>query len=195
MTDTDIAKLREALEDLSNRPGAPWREVDPVVADVIEGAEELLIIREAGRKDMNVMVTGSRDWRDIDIIRQALITVSEGHTPSACFLVNGCASGADAIARSLSIALGWGKPFDFWPDYNLYEFAEANKVRNLDMVAFKPDKILAFPINKVRSGTWHAINAAKRAGYVEGETLFLYGEHVEPLEDYPKDPYLWESGT
>lgn len=67
------------------------------------------------------------------------------------------------------------------------------------MVAFKPHRILGFPINKVRSGTWHAINAAKRAGYVEGENLFLYSEQedfqIDIDAEYPKDPYLWESGT
>lgn len=148
---------------------------------------------------MNVMVTGSRDWRDIEIIRQALITVGLGHDPSTLFLVNGCASGADTIARSLSLSLGWGKPFDFWPDYANHEFAEANKLRNLEMIAFKPHRILVFPTRGSR-GTWHAVNAAKRAGYVNGENLILYSERedfrkTKSLEDYPDDPYLWESGT
>lgn len=45
------------------------------------------------------MVTGSRDWRDIDVIRNALFLRGTGPQMK---LLHGCASGGDAIARAMS---------------------------------------------------------------------------------------------
>jgi hypothetical protein len=127
---------------------------------------------------MRVMVTGSRDWRDMAVIRKALEDL-EMYNPSdqEWELVNGCASGADAIARSVAVHLGW-LPLDFWPDYVAFDFAEANKVRNVAMVDSRPDVILAFPTRGSR-GTWHAVRTAKERGYVLDDTLWIYSEQKE----------------
>lgn len=109
---------------------------------------------------MKIMVTGSRDWRDIQVISDALTETTEWRWWDHV-LFQGCASGADAIARS--IATHYVMPVkDFWPDYVKYEFAEANKRRNIEMVESRPDIVLAFPTARSR-GTWHAVNAAKAA--------------------------------
>lgn len=116
---------------------------------------------------MIIVVTGSRDWRDIGAIRDALFDVivnEESDRMSDYTLRQGCASGADAIARAL--ADHWGMTIDdYWPDYHRYEFAEANKVRNVAMMTTEPipDVCLAFPTERSR-GTWHAVNAAKAEG-------------------------------
>lgn len=137
---------------------------------------------------MNVMVTGSRDWRDIKIIKDALAWVDENWTGPHT-LIHGCASGADAIARALAKKRGWSAK-DVWPQYDAFPFAEANKLRNIEMIDLKPDLILAFPTRGSR-GTWHAVSAAKKAGYVEGANLFLYSEQREfrqtkDLADFPR---------
>lgn len=61
---------------------------------------------------MRVIVTGSRDWRNVDVIRQALQDLPPGST-----IVHGAASGADAIAHSLALFLGH-IPEPHWPDYS-----------------------------------------------------------------------------
>lgn len=122
---------------------------------------------------MKLMVTGGRDWRDIETIAQTLREVDE-KAEDLPTLIQGCASGADAIARSWAVYLGWLIE-DYWPDYKNYEFAEANKLRNIQMVDQSPDLIFAYPTQRSR-GTWHAVNYAKSQGYVEKVDLWTYAE-------------------
>lgn len=106
---------------------------------------------------MRVVVTGSRDWREIDLIVRELMEL-----PEQTRIAQGCASGADAIARSWTIKLGH-IPEDFWPDYAAgLSFADANKIRNLEMVRPGADLGLAFPTKRSR-GTWHCVTAMSRA--------------------------------
>ena len=111
---------------------------------------------------MRIMVTGSREWRDIKTLANALEGQDPGFYIGQITLLHGCASGADAIARSLAVARG-NDVEDFWPDYDRYDFATANKKRNLLMVEYDPDVCLAFPTKSSR-GTWHAVHAAEKAG-------------------------------
>lgn len=127
---------------------------------------------------LRLMVTGSRNWRDMRTIRQALARIEWENPHAESFsLINGCASGADAIARAYAVHLGW-EPEDYWPDYANYDFAEANKLRNMEMVDSEPTCIYAFPTKNSR-GTWHAVNYAKSQGYVLGDTLFIFNEQKE----------------
>jgi hypothetical protein len=113
---------------------------------------------------MRVMVTGSRDWRNRDVIGGALYELWDQDAPELAqmVLVHGCATGADAIARSWADGWGWSIE-DFWPNYMFYSVEEAPKKRNIAMVESEPDVVLAFPTKRSR-GTWHAVNAAKKAG-------------------------------
>lgn len=105
---------------------------------------------------MRVIVTGSRNWRDMDIIDLALAQLPKGTT-----IVHGCATGADAIARSYAVSLGLTVE-DYWPDYVNYEFAAANKKRNQEMVDDGADHCYAFPMSGSR-GTWDCITRARNA--------------------------------
>lgn len=105
---------------------------------------------------MRVIVTGSRDWRDMEIIDLALAQLPKGTT-----IVQGCATGADAIARSFALSLGL-KVEDHWPDYVNFEFAAANKRRNQEMVDAGADYCYAFPTRGSR-GTWDCVTRAKNA--------------------------------
>lgn len=109
-----------------------------------------------------IVVTGSREWRDIERIQTALIGFQQIYPEDEIILRQGCASGADAIARSIADFLAWNIE-DFWPDYTSYEFAEANKVRNIMMLVKypSPHQLYAFPTMSSR-GTWHTVSEAKK---------------------------------
>lgn len=111
-----------------------------------------------------IVVTGSRDWRNQSVIHNALISVQQEFPEETITLRQGCASGADAIARSLGEFFCFDIE-DYWPDYTSYEFAEANKVRNIEMLNTNPIpfRVLAFPTKRSR-GTWHCVNNARKIG-------------------------------
>lgn len=104
-----------------------------------------------------VLITGSRDWRDVDTIRQALTGL-----PAGSIIVHGAASGADAIAHSLALSLGH-VPEPHWPDYANDPVHLAPKVRNQYIVNLGADLCLAFPTVRSR-GTWHCLELAEAAG-------------------------------
>lgn len=114
-----------------------------------------------------IMVTGSREWRDMPTIAEALAELGKNTSPWDIRIMQGCASGADAIARAYAVHFGY-EVEDYWPEYHLYSFADANKRRNLTMVNSRPELVLAFPTARSR-GTIHAINAARRAGILVKE--------------------------
>lgn len=106
------------------------------------------------------MVTGSRRWRDIDAIKVALWSVIQPDaSPEDVTVIQGCATGADAIARSIALDIGC-EVEDFWPDYANFGFAEANMIRNMAMVDSAPTAVLAFPLPGSRR-TWHAVKYAE----------------------------------
>lgn len=110
---------------------------------------------------MIITVTGSRSWRDIGAIRDALWEAAGDALPWNITVRQGCASGADAIARAIAIDIGM-EVEDYWPDYAKYSFAEANKLRNIAMLSSpQPDLVLAFPTQTSR-GTWHCVTEAKK---------------------------------
>lgn len=106
---------------------------------------------------MRVIVTGSRKWRDVKIIAWELSKL-----PKPTTIVHGCATGADAIARSAAISLGH-IPEDHWPDYMSYDTNSAPKLRNQEMVDAGADLCLAFPTPGSR-GTWDCVERADEAG-------------------------------
>lgn len=111
---------------------------------------------------MIVVVTGSRMWRDIARMQKSFDALHHAHPEAMFTLRQGCASGADAIARSIAKFYTWDVE-DYWPDYMSYDFAEANKVRNIKMLEDypRPDYVLAYPTKSSR-GTWHCVNEAKK---------------------------------
>ena len=104
-----------------------------------------------------VLITGGRDWRDVDTIRRALAGLPDGS-----IIVHGAASGADAIAHSLALSLGH-TPEPHWPDYANDPARLAPKERNQYMVNLGADLCLAFPTARSR-GTWHCVRLAQTAG-------------------------------
>ena len=106
---------------------------------------------------MRVIVTGSRDWRDYETIRNRLAEL-----PPESIIVHGAATGADAMAHAAATALGFTLEPHF-PDYEKYKVSKAPLRRNQHMVDLGADLCLAFPM-KGSQGTWHCVNRAENAG-------------------------------
>jgi hypothetical protein len=104
-----------------------------------------------------ILITGGRDWKDSNLIRQALLENGPG------IVVHGACRGADTLANDAAQALGWpteAHPANFYP-LGKYDRAAGNK-RNAKMVALGADICLAFP-DPQSKGTWNCVNLAKRA--------------------------------
>lgn len=108
---------------------------------------------------MRVLVTGSRDWYDTDVIRQHLLCF---HSWIPARLVSGhCNSGADHFAEMIAAELDWEierHPAD-WRRYG----NSAGFVRNSYMVGLGADVCLAFILDQSKGATMTA-DLAEKAG-------------------------------
>lgn len=95
----------------------------------------------------------SRIWRDAFAFVSAL--------PSGTVIVSGGAQGIDAAARIAAKRVAHAL-IEHLPDYDRHGAKQAPLARNL-LIVRDADEIHAWPAPWSR-GTWHAINAARRAG-------------------------------
>lgn len=105
---------------------------------------------------MKVLVCGSRDWPDPDMIRARLNLF-----PFRCEIIHGGARGADHWAGVFANALGHEERV-FPADWR-GKGKRAGYLRNLAMLDQQPDLVLAFQRNGSR-GTQHTIDEARRRG-------------------------------
>jgi Ni,Fe-hydrogenase III small subunit len=102
-----------------------------------------------------LLVTGSRDWADEDMVRRAL---AEHSQPEVVLVFGACPTGADAMAEAC-----WPGPVERHPaDWRRYG-RSAGPRRNAEMVAAGADLCLAFIRNGSRGAT-HTAGLAERAG-------------------------------
>lgn len=113
-----------------------------------------------------ILITGSRDWTDIDTIYAALEQQLADH--GEITVVHGGAAGADRIAGDWAkAAITDQRPVRlevYPPDWDSHG-RKAGIIRNQQMVNTKPDVVLAFPLGASR-GTRHCMRAAANAGIV-----------------------------
>lgn len=119
-----------------------------------------------------ILVTGSRDWEDMPTIQQVL----EEYGPGV--VVHGGASGADRLASSLAVEIGWGHDPHPVTSKEWREIGKrAGPLRNQRMVDLGADVCIAFPrLDSV--GTYDCAARAKRAGI-----LLVIIPHSEVDED------------
>jgi hypothetical protein len=106
---------------------------------------------------MIVLVTGGRDYSDVNKIRETLDKVHKEHHIQ--LLVHGCATGADTLAASWAIIRGIqpaGCPA-LWDFYG----KPAGAIRNRAMLWIKPELCVAFPGD---DGTANMVGQARSAG-------------------------------
>lgn len=111
---------------------------------------------------MKVLVTGGRDYADIDRVFSTLDHI-HADTPIT-YLINGGASGADSIGKHWAMKRGiqpvtCDALWDFWGSIN--QKRRAGPERNKAMLGLKPDQVVAFPGG---SGTAGMVALAKAAG-------------------------------
>lgn len=104
---------------------------------------------------MRILVTGSRNYKDITKVSEVLSSYEGTHT-----LVHGGAKGLDDLANQVATALGW-KTEVFPADWKNQGKA-AGPLRNQQMVNTNPDICIAFPLEGSR-GTWDCVKRAKNS--------------------------------
>ena len=89
-----------------------------------------------------VLVTGARDWANIEVIRQTLLKEQQNNPKKDYVLVHGNARGADKMAAMVAMELCWeiiAVPAD-WKKYG----RAAGPIRNRQMVEMNIDFCYAF---------------------------------------------------
>lgn len=109
---------------------------------------------------VRVLVTGSRDWTDVSVVRSALQWVIASFPGHSYVLIHGDARGLDKIAGEEARALGWG--VEVYPADWKRLGRRAGPIRNGEMVALGATLCLSFPV-KGAKGTWDCSKQAKDA--------------------------------
>ena len=109
---------------------------------------------------MKVLITGDRDWTDIESIRAWLAKLQDwGYTT----VIEGGARGADRIAESEARKMGM-KVIEIPADWGRYGKG-AGAIRNQEMLELKPDLVVAFHSDLERSkGTADMVRRARKEG-------------------------------
>lgn len=113
-----------------------------------------------------ILVTGSREWRDVEAVRYALLRVWQklGCPADQVVVVNGMARGLDTIARTVAIELGMrveDHPVTA-ADWDRYGKAAGHR-RNAVMVAAGAVCCVAFPLGE-SNGTRGCMRLCEAAG-------------------------------
>ena len=108
-----------------------------------------------------VLITGSRDWQDVDAVATAMLQVHKDHGPRPTLVSGACPSGADKIAEGIAEWLGW--PVERHPADWEQHGRSAGLRRNAEMVALGADLCLAFIRNNSK-GASHTACLAQYAG-------------------------------
>jgi hypothetical protein len=109
---------------------------------------------------MKILVCGSRHWakRQPIATRLSFFNVNEHHT-----IIEGGAPGADTVARSVALKLGFDV-ITLWANWER-DGKAAGPIRNRKMLSMKPDLVLAFHEDLSKSkGTADTVREAQRLG-------------------------------
>jgi hypothetical protein len=123
-------------------------------------------------KNIKLLVCGSRDWTDRDLIYDWLNSFNMSEEWLGITLIHGAARGADTIAALVAKSFAWNiKPYPAeWEKYGKI----AGPIRNREMIKENPDIVLAFHSNlKESKGTKDMVLLAVSAGI---ETHLITGK-------------------
>lgn len=102
-----------------------------------------------------IVVTGGREYADMDVVRHAFDSLLIGTSDT---IVNGGCRGADELCRLIAVERGVNVE-TMKADWNRYG-RSAGPIRNSQMIASKPDIVMAFPGGR---GTSNCVNLARDA--------------------------------
>jgi len=112
---------------------------------------------------LRVLICGSRDWTDEDLVLRRLKTLKGDRHPEEVTVIHGACKGADHIAGLVAQSLGFrvvAVPAD-WKKYG----KAAVPIRNRKMLELDPHYVIAFHDDLDSSrGTKDMVNAALDAG-------------------------------
>lgn len=110
-----------------------------------------------------LLVTGSRDWENVAVLREALYAAWRrlNQDDWSVVLVHGAARGADSMAASLWAEQGF--PVEPHPAEWETLGRAAGPIRNSEMVGLGADEALAFPM-PASIGTYDCIEKVVKAG-------------------------------
>lgn len=104
-----------------------------------------------------VLITGSRDWNNLELIRKELNLIVESWGNEITILSGHCPTGADKMCEDVAKDLGWN--IELYPaDWSQYG-KSAGFIRNRQMVNHGADICLAF----IKNGSRGASGTAKLA--------------------------------
>ena len=116
---------------------------------------------------MRMLITGSRDYKDKEIIIDAIEKYLGNEYIEDVIIIEGGARGADRIAQQHALDMGYiveTYPAN-WDKYG----KNAGSIRNQEMVDSGADICLAFPLEG-SIGTYDCIRRAKKSGI---ETIII----------------------
>lgn len=165
-----------------------------------DSTESLAQPQAPAPKQYRVLVTGSREWTDMNVIDQALdaalaLLQAPVTMQDTVSLVHGAAKGLDALAAQVAGSRGWkveGYPARWnehtaeCPAWHLTPEPKptckmAGHRRNHEMIALGADLVVAFPMGEESSGyskgTWGCARAAMKA---ELPTVVVWKESFHP---------------
>lgn len=110
---------------------------------------------------MRILITGSRDHHDYNLVSQAIHNVVENSNSDEIIIVEGGARGADRLARNYGEKMGYTIETHNadWKQYG----KRAGFLRNQKMVNLGADICLAFPLENSR-GTHDCVKRARQFG-------------------------------
>ena len=106
---------------------------------------------------MKVLVTGSRNWTDKEAVEINIARTKPD------IIIEGGARGADTIAKEYAHKT-FRKVIEVKPEWDKYG-KKAGAIRNAEMIAMKPDVVLAFSTDLSKDkGTRDTVNKALQKG-------------------------------
>ena len=106
-----------------------------------------------------VAMTGSRNWTDVQFIKDTLDSLVERVNAEKYILIHGGTRGADILCAKAAKKLGWTTIVHL-PKWNKHGSA-AGPIRNQLIINEEPDVLLAFPMPESR-GTYDTIRKAEK---------------------------------
>lgn len=133
---------------------------DYILVILLDVHPERLFPEVDGGEVVRVLVSGSRQWNDVVLLRSVLREiVTEGEPPIV--LIHGGAKGADSLASTLCSEEGWRE--EVWhPDWDTHGKA-AGPLRNKAMVDSSPNVCVAFVVEGASKGTGSCVKFARAA--------------------------------